>query len=178
VEPTPNRETLAAPSAWSRLTNGPPPTSQQATRFHSATKSGIDILPFMLGVVFASGIAGGLISKIGYYWPFLLFGPVFSCIGSGLLYTVDENTPSANLIGYQIVRTMLFSDFGRRQLTLESPRSQLLGVGVGCVLQNTLIAVQADCKDETEVPQRTAIVTFGQLGALSVPPQARQCSHD
>ncbi|TNY23706.1 major facilitator superfamily domain-containing protein [Rhodotorula diobovata] len=117
------------------------PTFFQATRFHSATKSGIDILPFMLGVVFASGIAGGLISKIGYYWPFLLFGPVFSCIGSGLLYTVDENTPSANLIGYQI----------------------LLGVGVGCVLQNTLIAVQADCKDETEVPQRTAIVTFGQL---------------
>ncbi|GAA5916994.1 hypothetical protein JCM8208_003424 [Rhodotorula glutinis] len=117
------------------------PTFFQATRFHSATKSGIDILPFMLSVVFASGAAGGLISWTGYYWPFLVFGPVFSCIGSGLLYTVDERSSMAKLIGYQI----------------------LVGVGVGCVLQNTLIAVQADCKDESEVPQRTAIVTFGQL---------------
>ncbi|GAA5856891.1 hypothetical protein JCM9279_007592 [Rhodotorula babjevae] len=117
------------------------PTFFQATRFHSATKSGIDILPFMLSVVFASGAAGGLISWTGYYWPFLVLGPVFSCIGSGLLYTVDEHSSMAKLIGYQI----------------------LVGVGVGCVLQNTLIAVQADCKDESEVPQRTAIVTFGQL---------------
>ncbi|GAA6053549.1 hypothetical protein JCM3770_005189 [Rhodotorula araucariae] len=117
------------------------PTFFQATRFHSATKSGIDILPFMLGVVFASGIAGALISRFGRYWPFLVFGPLFCCIGSGLLYTVDEQTPMSKLIGYQI----------------------LLAIGIGFVIQNTIIAVQADCKDESEVPQRTAIVTFGQL---------------
>ncbi|BGP44235.1 hypothetical protein JCM10450v2_000046 [Rhodotorula kratochvilovae] len=117
------------------------PTFFQATRGHSATKSGIDILPFMLGVVFASGIAGALISKFGRYWPFLVFGPLFSCVGSGLLYTIDENTAMSKIIGYQI----------------------LLAIGVGCVIQNTIISVQADCKDEAEVPQRTAIVTFGQL---------------
>ncbi|BGP21155.1 hypothetical protein JCM10295v2_000026 [Rhodotorula toruloides] len=117
------------------------PTFYQATRFHSATKSGIDILPFMLGVTIAAGLCGALISTFGYYWPFLVFGPVFSCIGSGLLYTVDEHTSSAKLIGFQII----------------------LSVGVGAVLQNTIIAVQADCDDETEVPQKTALVTFAQL---------------
>lgn len=39
----------------------------------------------------------------------------------------------------------------------------LLGVGIGCVLQNTIIAVQADCEDEKQIPQRTGVVTFGQL---------------
>ncbi|BGP04230.1 hypothetical protein JCM10049v2_000028 [Rhodotorula toruloides] len=117
------------------------PTFYQATRFHSATKSGIDILPFMLGVTIAAGVCGALISTFGYYWPFLVFGPIFSCIGSGLLYTVDEHTSSAKLIGFQII----------------------LAIGVGAVLQNTIIAVQADCDDETEVPQKTALVTFAQL---------------
>lgn len=58
----------------------------------------------MLGVTIAAGVCGGLISTFGYYWPFLVFGPVFSCIGSGLLYTIDEHTSSAKIIGFQIVR--------------------------------------------------------------------------
>jgi len=39
----------------------------------------------------------------------------------------------------------------------------IIGVGVGSILQNTLIAIQADCEDEEEIPQRTGIVTFAQL---------------
>ncbi|GJN91916.1 hypothetical protein Rhopal_004941-T1 [Rhodotorula paludigena] len=109
--------------------------------YYLPTFSGIDILAFMLAVVFASGFAGGIISKFGRYWPFLFGGPAISMIGSGLLYTIDENTPMSKLIGYQI----------------------LLGVGVGLVLQNTIIAVQADCADPTQIPQKTGLVTFGQL---------------
>lgn len=60
----------------------------------------------MLAVVFASGFAGGIISKFGRYWPFLFGGPAISMIGSGLLYTIDENTPMSKLIGYQIVRLL------------------------------------------------------------------------
>jgi len=70
----------------------------------------------MLSVVVGAGIGGGLISALGYYWPFLVGGPIFICIGSGLLYTVRADSSSATLIGYQI----------------------LLGGGVGVVLQNTL----------------------------------------
>ncbi|ORY90322.1 hypothetical protein BCR35DRAFT_137873 [Leucosporidium creatinivorum] len=113
----------------------------QATKGVTATKSGIDILAFMLSVVVGAGLGGALISQFGYYWPFLVGGPVFICIGSGLLYTVRADSSSATLIGYQI----------------------LLGLGVGTVMQNTLIAVQADCDDERDIPQKTGLVTFTQL---------------
>lgn len=49
---------------------------------------------------------------------------------------------------------------------------QLLGVGVGLVLQNTIIAVQADCTDPTQIPQKTGLVTFGQLSP-SLSPSSR-----
>lgn len=117
------------------------PTFFEATRFHSAQQSGIDILPFMLGVVVCSGLAGSLISYWGYYWPFLVVGPLFCCVGGGLFYTVTEFTPMSRLIGFQIV----------------------LSMGVGLVLQNPIIAVQADCDDEDKIPQKTALVSFSQL---------------
>lgn len=69
----------------------------------------------MLGVVFLSGVSGGLVSHFGYYWPFLVGGPVFICIGSGLLYTIDEFTPNSKLIGYQIVSC--FISFNQSKLT-------------------------------------------------------------
>lgn len=117
------------------------PVYFQATRGVSATKSGIDILPFMLSVVFAAGFSGALVSVLGYYWPWLVAGPLLIMVGAGLLYTVKETSSSAILIGYQI----------------------LLGVGVGVVMQNTIIAVQADIEDEKDVSQATALVTFAQL---------------
>ena len=98
------------------------PLFYQAVKEHSPTKSGIDILGFMLSVVICSMLAGGIISQVGYYWPFLVLGPLITPIGGGLLYTVDVHTSSAKLIGYQI----------------------LLGAGVGLSFQNTIVAIQAD----------------------------------
>lgn len=126
----------------------------------------------MLGVTIAAGVCGALISTFGSYWPFLVFGPIFSCIGSGLLYTVDEHTSSAKLIGFQIVRPL--SPSQRWARADEQRDEQILAIGVGAVLQNTIIAVQADCDDETEVPQKTALVTFAQLGTLPPPLIARE----
>ncbi|GAA5974356.1 hypothetical protein JCM11641_005232 [Rhodosporidiobolus odoratus] len=117
------------------------PIIYQARDGVTATKSGISILPFMLGIVFAAAIAGGIISYTGRYWYFLVCAPTLMCIGSGLLYTVKESTSTSELIGFQI----------------------LLGVGIGCVMQNTIIAVQADCDDPEKIPQKTGLVTFSQL---------------
>ncbi len=61
----------------------------------------------MLGVVVCSALAGAIISYWGYYWPFLVFGPMFCSVGGGLLYTVTEETPMSRIIGYQIV-SLLF----------------------------------------------------------------------
>ncbi|GAA5956352.1 hypothetical protein JCM3765_005638 [Sporobolomyces pararoseus] len=118
----------------------------QATRGSSATKSGLQILPFMLSVTFAAGGCGALVSATGRFWHILLLGPTLICVGGGLLFTVDEHTSFARMLGYQII----------------------IGVGVGSILQNTLIAIQADSDTEQEIPQRSGIVTFAQLIGATV----------
>ncbi|CAE6445460.1 unnamed protein product [Rhizoctonia solani] len=114
----------------------------QVAKGHSATRSGIDILPFMLSVVIAAGGSGGVINSTGRYWPFLVGSPLLISVGSGLLYTLDINSGSGKEIGFQI----------------------LLGVGIGGALQNTVIAIQAEYAHEEElIPQGSSLVTFTQL---------------
>ncbi|KAG9104701.1 hypothetical protein FRC07_009755 [Ceratobasidium sp. 392] len=118
------------------------PVYFQVTKGHSATRSGIDILPFMLSVVVAAGGSGGVINGTGRYWPFLVASPLLISVGAGLLYTLDINSGSGKEIGYQII----------------------LGVGVGGALQNTIIAIQAEYAHEEDlIPQGSSLVTFTQL---------------
>ena len=106
------------------------------------TQSGIDIIAFMLSAVVGTAGSGAIINKTGRYWPFLFFGPIIAAPAGGLLFTIDVNTSSAKLIGYQI----------------------LLGLGTGVAFQNTIIAIQAEYADEPEIiAQATSLVTFLQL---------------
>lgn len=73
----------------------------QAVRHHNATKSGIDILAFMLAVVISVVAAGRIVSITGRYWYFLVLGPIPGAIGAGLMYTVTPTTANAKIIGYQ-----------------------------------------------------------------------------
>ncbi|KAG8703474.1 hypothetical protein FRC08_002816 [Ceratobasidium sp. 394] len=120
------------------------PLQYQATKGHSATKSGIDILPFMLACVLTAAGSGAVINVTGRYWPFLVFSPLISAVAAGLLFGCNnEDVSSARLAGFQI----------------------LLGVGLGGSLQNVIIAIQAEyAHDEKMIPQATSLVTFTQLG--------------
>ncbi|KAJ7572138.1 MFS general substrate transporter [Mycena floridula] len=115
-------------------------------RGHSATHSGLDILPYLIAIVAAAGVCGAIVTKTGQYWWFLFLCPLVAAIGSGLLFTLKADTPQSHLIGFQI----------------------LCGVGVGGAFQNVLIAVQADYADnEDMIPQATSFVSFCQiLGGL------------
>ncbi|KAJ7032294.1 ABC transporter, partial [Mycena alexandri] len=118
------------------------PIYYQAARAHSATRSGIDLLPFMLGTVITIMVVGSLVGRFGYYWPFLITATVFLAIGSGLLYTINTNTSSANLIGFQI----------------------LVGIGIGMGLQNTILASQVEFKDTPMlIGQANSMVSFARL---------------
>jgi len=119
----------------------------QAVKHHSATKSGIDILPFMLAIVIGSGVSGMTVSLTGNYWYFLFFGPWLTCIGGGLLYTLRETSSNGMYIGYQII----------------------FGAGIGAVMQIPIVAIQANVEPE-DLPQTTALVTFAQLfgGVLGI----------
>ncbi|KDQ12826.1 hypothetical protein BOTBODRAFT_34275 [Botryobasidium botryosum FD-172 SS1] len=100
---------------------------------HSALKSGIDLIPLVLAVVFTSGI-GGL------FWHLLFFGPMVGAVCYGVLFTINEHTSWGKLIGLQIG----------------------VGIGVGCTLQNTILGVQATVRKDM-IPQSSALVTFSQF---------------
>lgn len=98
------------------------PIYYEAIRGVSASKAGINILPFMqatfhsiacakadldsryrISSTFAAGAAGGIVSKTGRYWYIIVVAPCLSAIGAGLLFTVTENTGNGKLIGFQIL---------------------------------------------------------------------------
>ncbi|KAK4051704.1 hypothetical protein OIO90_004654 [Microbotryomycetes sp. JL221] len=119
------------------------PIFYQVTRQASATKSSLDILALMLSIVLSVIIAGQIVGRVLYrFWPFLVAGPVFLAIGSGLLYTIDETTSAAKIIGYQI----------------------LTGVGIGSVMQNSLLAMQVEFRDTPKLlAQGTGLASFSQF---------------
>lgn len=119
----------------------------QAIKGASAVKSGIMNLPMILGLVVVSVVAGGAVSAVGYYTPFIYASVVLMSIGAGLLTTFKPNTGHAKWIGYQFI----------------------FGAGIGAGMQQTLIAAQT-ALPLSDVPIGTAIMMFAQTlgGALMV----------
>lgn len=119
----------------------------QAIKSVSAVQSGINNLPMILGVVIFSIVAGGLVTVLGYYTPFMIASSVLMAIGAGLLTTLEVDSGSAKWIGYQAI----------------------FGIGVGLGLQQPLIAVQTVLKLD-DVPTGTSAVIFSQSlgGALFI----------
>jgi EmrB/QacA subfamily drug resistance transporter len=118
------------------------PIFYQAVKHHTATASGISLLPFMLGTVLSVISAGQIVGRTGYYWPFLVASPFFLAVGSGLLYSLDVHTSNAKIIGFQI----------------------LAGIGVGLGMQNSLLAMQVEFRDTPAlISQATSMGSFGQF---------------
>ena len=84
----------------------------QAVKNVSAVASGIRNLPMILALVIMSVIAGGLVTAIGYYTPFMIASSILMSVGAGLLTTFKVNTGHAEWIGYQVI-----FGFGVRKLS-------------------------------------------------------------
>ena len=149
-----SQRTVTATSCFSALFGGAffvlifyLPLYFQSINGVSATKSGIDVIPLILSNVIASIVTGALITVVGYYTPFIVFGSITLAIGSGLLSTLDVDTPFSKWFGYQI----------------------LAGVGSGMCIQVSLLAVQT-VLDIEDVPIGTACIIFFQTlgGALFI----------
>lgn len=119
----------------------------QAIKGVSATKSGIMNLPAILGLVIISMTAGGIVTVVGYYTPFMLLSSVLMAIGAGLLSTFEVDSDHSKWIGYQFI----------------------FGAGVGFGMQQTLIAVQTTLP-QADIPIGTATMMFTQTlgGALFI----------
>ncbi|EME79884.1 uncharacterized protein MYCFIDRAFT_155743 [Pseudocercospora fijiensis CIRAD86] len=119
----------------------------QAIKGASATKSGIMNIPMILGLVIVSLLAGGIITVVGYYTPFVIASSIIMSIGAGLLSTLQPDSGHPKWIGYQA----------------------MFGIGVGLGMQQTMIAIQA-VLPSPDIPIGTAIVMFSQTlgGALFI----------
>ncbi|KAJ9630828.1 MFS sugar transporter [Taxawa tesnikishii (nom. ined.)] len=155
VPPRVLKQRSVAASAWFGATLGGAffvmvyylPIWFQAIKGTTATKSGIDNLPLILGLVVISMIAGASITKLGYYTPFVIASSVLMTVGAGLLSTFTTHTGHAKWIGYQA----------------------MFGFGVGFGMQQPLIAVQT-VLPKADIPIGTAIIMFTQTlgGALFI----------
>lgn len=100
------------------------PLYYQAAKGHSAQKSGIDIIPFMVVVCVGIFISSGFVTKFGRYYPFFFIGPPIAAVGFGMLYMVNETTPNKLVIAWQV----------------------LSGLGIGLTFQNIILSVQVSIR--------------------------------
>ena len=73
----------------------------QAVKGVSPFQSGIDNIALVLAVVVGSVGSGILVTKLGYYTPFMIAATICMAVGTGLLTTWTPETSSAKWIGYQ-----------------------------------------------------------------------------
>jgi MFS family permease len=117
----------------------------QAINGSSAVGSGINLLAMLIPIVVTSIITGQLVSRIGYYTPFLILGLCLTSVGAGLLTTLDINTSEGQWIGFQIV----------------------YGFGLGCSAQAPNMAAQT-VLPRKDVAIGASLMFFGQqlFGAI------------
>nr|WP_296064754.1 MDR family MFS transporter [uncultured Actinoplanes sp.] len=111
------------------------------------TVAGLMSLPMIFGLLVSSTIAGQLITKFGKWKMYLVAGSVIMVAGLLLLATIDARTSVLTLSLFMLV----------------------LGIGVGMLMQNLVLAAQNDVP-ATELGAATSSVTFFRSmgGAIGV----------
>lgn len=74
----------------------------QAVRGTNATKSGVAMLPLVLSSTISSIVGGILVTMVGYYTPFMIFGMAAFTVAVGLISTIGFRTAVAKVIGFLI----------------------------------------------------------------------------
>jgi EmrB/QacA subfamily drug resistance transporter len=109
----------------------------QMARGATPTEAGLMTIPMIGGLLLASIVIGGLVTKHGHWKPYLIVGGVLLIAGSYLLSTIHYDT------NFALVSLYMF----------------LLGAGVGMTMQNLVLIVQNTAKP-TEMGVASSGVTF------------------
>ncbi|WP_228046505.1 MFS transporter [Saccharopolyspora sp. HNM0983] len=110
----------------------------QISRGFSPTGAGLMTLPMVGGLFVSSTVSGQVISRVtGKIKPFLIAGATLLIIAMGLLSTIDHETHLALVGGYLA----------------------LMGLGVGMLMQNLVLAVQ-NATTAQNMGSVTSVVTF------------------
>jgi EmrB/QacA subfamily drug resistance transporter len=103
----------------------------------SPTVAGLMGLPMVFGLLISSTVAGGLITKFGKWKAYLVAGSIVMTVGMLLLSTIDAHT------GVPVISVYM----------------AILGVGVGLLMQNLVLAAQNDVP-AAELGATTSALTF------------------
>jgi len=119
----------------------------QAVLGRTPLQSGVDLAPYVATNFAFSMIAGIAVNKTGFFTPPAILGPIVTCVGCGLLTTLQVDTSTATWAGFEV----------------------LTAAGMGMAMQQPIIAVQA-ILEPAVVSIGSAIVLFAQglSGAIFV----------
>ncbi|KAL8933075.1 MAG: hypothetical protein Q9216_006533 [Gyalolechia sp. 2 TL-2023] len=107
----------------------------QAVSDVSPAQAGVRNIPLLLSCGIGSTVAGFVVSRYRHFVPLMVWASAGGCIGTGLIYLLDANSPSAQWIGYQV----------------------LAGLAFGTGLPLAIIAGQAHVSNE-DLPSATAML--------------------
>jgi EmrB/QacA subfamily drug resistance transporter len=108
----------------------------------SPTVAGLMSLPLIFGLLVSSTVAGQLITKFGRWKPYLVAGAIVMTAGMLLLSTIDSHTSVLMLSLYMAV----------------------LGVGVGMLMQNLVLAAQNDVPAQALGATTSSLTFFRSMG--------------
>lgn len=142
----------------------------QVVRGVSATMSGIQTLPFMLGVVFCAIGSGLVMTKFGIYVPVAQVGAALLFAATPLIAIWTPSSSTGQEIGTMsecrvLALRMIFG--GRGELTacvFSVP--VMAGMGNGLQLQTLLLTVQANAPLKDIGPATSSIVFVRTLGGV------------
>ena len=108
----------------------------------SPTVAGLMSLPMIFGLLVSSTVAGQLITKYGRWKAYLVAGAIIMTAGMLLLSMIDANTSVLMLSLYMAV----------------------LGIGVGMLMQNLVLAAQNDVPAQELGAATSALTFFRSMG--------------
>ncbi len=117
----------------------------QFTKGDSAIHAAVRLLPFIVIMVFFVMLSGGSLPAVGVYMPYYLFSGALVIIGSALMHTVNSNTSTSKIYGYEV----------------------LVASGAGFALQiaYTIIVVKVSPQ---EVPSAIGFINVAQIGSITI----------
>lgn len=114
----------------------------QMARGATPTEAGVMTIPMIAGLLLASIVVGGLITRHGHWKPWLIVGGVLLIAGSFLLSTIHYDT------NFALVSLYMF----------------LLGAGVGMTMQNLVLIVQNTASPSEMGVASSGVTFFRSLG--------------
>ncbi|KAL8949294.1 MAG: hypothetical protein Q9222_004580, partial [Ikaeria aurantiellina] len=94
---------LCTPVTYTSLTKFKPqmPIYFQSVKEMSPTKSGVMVVPSVVGLMLSLLFSGTATSIVGYYAPFMVLTSILTPIAAGLLTTLEVDAKTVTLICYQ-----------------------------------------------------------------------------